>query len=62
MVKFKVVVSDPEMGKSRSIEVEGARAVPLIGRKIGDVIDGAVIGMSGYKLQITGGSDRDGFR
>ena len=61
MAKFKIVISDPETGKSRSVESEGTRAVPLIGRKLGDVIDGSIVGMSGYKLKITGGSDKDGF-
>lgn len=61
MVKFKVIVSDPEDGTSKTVELEDARAVPLIGKKIGDVIDGAILGLSGYKVQITGGSDRDGF-
>jgi len=61
MAKFKVIVSDPETGRSQSVEVEGTRAVPLIGRKLGEVIDGSVIEMSGHRLQVTGGSDRDGF-
>jgi len=61
MAKFKVIVSDPETGRSRVAEVEGARAVPLVGRKLGEVIDGAAVGMSGYKLRISGGSDKDGF-
>jgi len=61
MAKFKVIVSDPEGGKSKVVELEGARAVPLVGRKIGETVDGSVVGMSGRKLQITGGSDTDGF-
>ncbi|MGD8543863.1 MAG: 30S ribosomal protein S6e [Candidatus Bathyarchaeota archaeon] len=61
MAKFKIIVSDPETGKSKILEVEGARAVPLVGRKLGEVIDGAAVGMSGHKLRITGGSDKDGF-
>lgn len=61
MAKFKVIISDPETGKSKSLETEGTRAVPLIGRKLGEVIDGSVVGMAGHKLQITGGSDKDGF-
>ncbi|RLI46817.1 30S ribosomal protein S6e [Candidatus Bathyarchaeota archaeon] len=61
MAKFKIIVSDPETGKSKTLEVEGARAIPLVGRKLGEVIDGAAVGMSGYKLRITGGSDKDGF-
>jgi small subunit ribosomal protein S6e len=61
MAKFKVIVSDPEEGKSKVVELEGVRAAPLIGRKLGETIDGSVAGMSGRKLQITGGSDKDGF-
>jgi len=61
MAKFKVIISDPETGKSNFVEVEGTRAIPLIGRKLGEIIDGAVVGLSGQKLQITGGSDKDGF-
>jgi len=61
MAKFKVIVSDPEEGKSKVVELEGARAVPLIGRKLGETLDGSVVGMSGRKLQVTGGSDKDGF-
>jgi len=61
MAKFKVIVSDPEGGKSKVVELEGARAVPLLGRRLRESIDGSVVGMSGRKLQITGGSDKDGF-
>jgi len=60
MAKFKVIVSDPD-GTSQSIELEETQAVPLIGRKLGEVIDGAAVKLSGYKLKITGGSDKDGF-
>ena len=61
MAKFKVVLSDPETGKSQKIELEEAKAVPLIGRRIGEIIDGTILGLSGYKIQITGGTDKDGF-
>ncbi len=61
MAKFKVIVSDPAESKSKVVELEGARAVPLIGRRLGETIDGSVVGMSGMKLQIRGGSDKDGF-
>ena len=61
MAKFKIIVSEPETGKSQIVEVEESQAVPLIGRKLGEVIDGAAVKLSGYKLQITGGSDKDGF-
>ena len=61
MAKFKIVLSDPETGKAQKIELEEAKAVPLIGRKIGEIIDGTILGLSGYKIQITGGTDKDGF-
>ena len=61
MAKFKVIVSDPSTTKSKVVELEGARAVPLVGKRIGETIDGTVVGMSGVKMQITGGSDKDGF-
>lgn len=56
-----MIVSDPKAGKAKSFEVEGARAAPLIGKRIGDIIDGSIIGMPGVKLLICGGSDKDGF-
>lgn len=61
MAKFKIVISDPETGESRFTELEGPRAVPLIGKKTGEMVDGSVIGSPGHKLKITGGSDKDGF-
>jgi len=61
MAKFKVIVSDPAERKSKVVELEGARAVPLIGRRLGETVDGSIVGMSGLKLQIRGGSDKDGF-
>ena len=60
MAKFKVVLSDPEEKKAKTIELEGTHVAPLIGKKIGDIIDGIILGMPGYKVQITGGSDKDG--
>ena len=61
MAKFKLVVSDPKAGTSKSITVEGAQAQSLIGQKIGDIIDGSIIGIKGVSLVVTGGSDKDGF-
>lgn len=60
MVSFKLVLSDPKTGKSEASEVKDAGAQLLIGRRIGDVIDAASIGLTG-KIMITGGSDKAGF-
>jgi small subunit ribosomal protein S6e len=61
MAKFKIIISDPETGTSNALELEEARAAPLIGRKIGEVIDGSIANLSGHKVQVMGGSDKDGF-
>jgi len=61
LAKFRIVISDPDSGTSKTLEVEENRAVPLIGRKIGEVLDGTIVGMTGHKVRITGGSDKDGF-
>ncbi|MGC9346044.1 MAG: 30S ribosomal protein S6e [Candidatus Bathyarchaeales archaeon] len=60
MAKLRVIISDQETGTSKTVELEETRVIPLIGRKIGDVIDGSVVGLPGHKVQITGGSDKDG--
>jgi len=60
LVNFKLILSDPKTGKSEAQEIKDASAQLLMGRKIGEVIDAASIGLSG-KLMITGGSDRAGF-
>ena len=61
MVEFKAVVNDMKTGRSYSVPVSGHHANSLIGKKIGDTIDGIFVGLPGYKLTITGGSDKDGF-
>ncbi len=43
------------------IRVSGDDAKPLIGMRIGDEIDGAIVGLKGYRLVIRGGSDNSGF-
>jgi small subunit ribosomal protein S6e len=61
LAKFKIIISDPDSGTSKTVELEETRTVPLIGRRVGEVLDGAIVGLSGHKVQITGGSDKDGF-
>ena len=60
MVEFKAVISTKD-GKSYSRVITGNYANSLIDKKIGDVVDGIFVGLPGYKLQITGGTDKDGF-
>ncbi len=60
MAKFKVIVSDPQTGTSKVLELEEARAAPFIGRRIGETMDGSIVDMPATKVQIKGGSDKDG--
>jgi small subunit ribosomal protein S6e len=61
VAEFRAVINDTKDGKSYQAPVSGHHANSLIGKKIGDVIDGIFVGLPGYKLTITGGSDKDGF-
>ena len=54
---FKVVVSDPKTGKSIQVQTKDES---LVGKKIGDIIDGSIVNLDGYKLKITGGSGFEG--
>lgn len=57
--QFKLVISDIN-GKSITQELKDRAAQPLLGSKIGDIIDSSVIGVTGGRIKITGGSDKSG--
>jgi len=57
---FKLVVSDPKTRKTYQKEVPQKES-GLLNRKIGDKVKGDFLGLSGYELEITGGSDKQGF-
>lgn len=59
MADFKIVVSDPKT-KSYQFDVTGSEANQYIGKSIGQTVDGATVGLTGYALKITGGSDKIG--
>lgn len=61
MVEFKLTINDPKTGKSYKKIVEDSEADIFKGRKLGDKISGNSFGLSGYELEIRGGSDKDGF-
>src|SRR5256712_7589713 len=61
MAEFKAVIADPKSGKTYKKDISGQFANSLVGRKLGEEIDGLYVGLPGYKLAITGGSDKDGF-
>jgi len=55
-----LTISDPESGKSHKVELEDARMSSIVGRRIGEVLDGSFVNLSGHKIQLTGGTDKDG--
>jgi small subunit ribosomal protein S6e len=55
------VISDPETGKAIQYELDDARTNALVGKAVGEIVEGDVLGLPGYKLKITGGSDSSGF-
>ena len=60
MAEFTVAVSDPESGHTYQIDVDGQDANRFIGRELGDEVDGGAVGLDGYTLELTGGSDTAG--
>ena len=60
MADFTVAVADPDDGTTYQVEVDGQDANRFVGREIGEEVDGGAVGLSGYTLSITGGSDDTG--
>ncbi|MGD2073249.1 MAG: 30S ribosomal protein S6e [Candidatus Thorarchaeota archaeon] len=60
-MSFKLVISDPETGNAIQYELDDTKTNALVGKKVGDIVEGDVLGLPGYKLKITGGSDKSGF-
>ncbi|ASJ17334.1 30S ribosomal protein S6 [Thermococcus chitonophagus] len=72
MATFKLVISDPKSGIAKQIEITGDAAEKLIGKKIGDQIPVKELGIDlnalfgkefpeDVKIEIRGGTDKDGF-
>ena len=57
---MKIVFNDIKTGQSFQKEVEAGKQAQLLGKKIGDAIEGGLIGLDGFKLKLTGGSNKDG--
>ena len=60
MAKFQLIVSDPNSRTSKAASLEGTKAQALVGKSIGEEIDGKLLGLGNVKLRITGGTDKDG--
>ncbi len=61
MVDFRIVVSDTKAAQAYQITASGAAVNKFIGKSIGDTVSGDVLGLAGYTLKLTGGTDKDGF-
>jgi small subunit ribosomal protein S6e len=61
MADFKLVIANAKTGKCVQQELKSPHSNVLMGKKIGDKIDGNSINLKGYELEITGGSDYCGF-
>lgn len=59
MAQFKLIISDRK-GRTIAQELKDRTAQPLLGTKVGSIIDSSIVGVAGGKLKITGGSDRSG--
>ena len=55
---MNIVVSDPKSGKAFTKKSEDA---VFLNRTIGEEVDLGLVGLTGYKAKITGGSDKQGF-
>ncbi|MFW5903078.1 MAG: 30S ribosomal protein S6e [archaeon] len=58
---MQITVANPEKGKTYQKEIEDKKARVLHGKKIGEEVEGSLLDLKGYKLKITGGSDKQGF-
>lgn len=58
---MKLVVSDPNNGKTYQKELSKDQEKTLHGQKLSAVVKGEAFDLGGYELQITGGSDKQGF-
>jgi small subunit ribosomal protein S6e len=59
LAQFKLTISDRN-GKTISQELKDKTAQPLLGTKVGSILDSSIVGVAGGKLKITGGSDKSG--
>lgn len=59
LTQFKIIISDKN-GKSVSKELKDKEAQPLVGLRVGEIIDSSVVGIPSGKIQLKGGSDKSG--
>lgn len=60
-MEFKLNISDPTTGKTHKKLLKDDECKPLMGKKVGEKVNGTTIGLADYELQVMGGSDFCGF-
>lgn len=58
---LKIVINDVKTGKSYKKELGEGEETAFFGKKLGETIQGELLGMPGYEFEFAGGSDNAGF-
>ena len=58
MAELKIVLS--QKGKAKQLDATPEISQALMGKKIGDKINGELFDLTGYEFEVTGGSDEAG--
>ncbi|HII69534.1 TPA: 30S ribosomal protein S6e [Candidatus Woesearchaeota archaeon] len=61
MASFKVCIADTKEGRTYQKEFKDAEAAFFLGMNLGAKVEGKLLGMEGFELVLTGGSDNCGF-
>ncbi|MEK6835118.1 MAG: S6e family ribosomal protein [Nanoarchaeota archaeon] len=59
MPEFKIVISEKEKSYAKNLTSDESEL--FLGKKIKDKVEGGHFGLKGYELEISGGSDKEGF-
>ena len=60
MAEFTVAVADPDAGDTYQVDVADQDANRFIGKSLGETVDGGAVGLDGFTIELTGGSDDAG--
>ena len=58
MTEFKTVIADPKNKVTHQKILPEEKSNALVGKYVGEEIDGIFLDLPGYRLKITGGSDK----
>jgi small subunit ribosomal protein S6e len=60
LYKINISGGKTEEGKGKTKVIQLQKIDPLLGKNIGETVNGGILGLPGYELKITGGSDFSG--